>query len=80
MAKSLLPEELWKIIEPHIPVKSRRKTHAGCHPLGARECLTGILFVLASGIPWEMLPRVKHPFLHETLASLSSIGYTEGNV
>ena len=33
------------------PAFSRRK------PVGQREVLTGILFVLKSGIPWEMLPQ-----------------------
>jgi transposase len=29
MAKPLLSDELWKLIEPYIPVKSRRRTHPG---------------------------------------------------
>ena len=57
MAKVLISEELWKIIEPHIPVKSRKKCHPGRKPLHPKNCLTGILFVLMSGIPWEMLPQ-----------------------
>ena len=57
MAKQLISEELWKIIEPHIPVKTRRKCHPGRKSLPARNCLTGIVFVLMSGIPWEMLPQ-----------------------
>ena len=57
MAKQLISDELWNILEPHIPVKPRRKTHPGRKPLCARDCLTGILFVLMSGIPWEMLPQ-----------------------
>ena len=57
MAKALIPEELWKIIKPHIPIKPRRKCHTGRKPLHPRNCLTGILFVLMSGIPWEMLPQ-----------------------
>ena len=57
MAKPLISDELWNTLEPHIPVKPRRKTHPGRQPLCARDCLTGILFVLMSGIPWEMLPQ-----------------------
>jgi len=57
MAKPLISDQLWNIIEPYIPVKPRRKTHPGCKPLSARACFTGILFVLMSGIPWEMLPQ-----------------------
>lgn len=57
MAKPLVTDELWSIIEPHIPVKTRRKMYPGRKPLPARACLSGILFVLRSGIPWEMLPQ-----------------------
>ena len=57
MAKPLVPDELWAIIEPHIPVKERRKCHAGRKPLPDHACLTGILFVLRSGVPWKMLPQ-----------------------
>ena len=31
--------------------------HPGRKPLDDRRVLTGILFVLQSGIPWEMLPQ-----------------------
>ena len=57
MAKPLVTDELWTIIEPHIPPRPRRKRHPGRKPLPDRACLTGILFVLMSGIPWEMLPQ-----------------------
>ena len=57
MAKPLVSDELWAIIEPHIPVKERRKCHAGRKPLPDHACLTGILFVLRSGVPWKMLPQ-----------------------
>jgi transposase len=56
MAKPLLPDELWEEIEPLIPPDPP-------HPQGgrpfapARAVLTGIIFVLRSGIPWELLPR-----------------------
>ena len=57
MANALISDELWKIIEPHIPIKPRRKCHPGRRTLPPRSSLTGILFVLMSGIPWEMLPQ-----------------------
>ena len=57
MAKPLLDEELWKVIEPLLPPpKARRKRYPGRKPLENRKALTGILFVLRSGIPWSMLP------------------------
>jgi transposase len=57
MAKPLLTDELWNRIEPHIPVRRRRKRNPGRKALEDRNCLTGILFVLMTGIPWEMLPQ-----------------------
>ena len=57
MIKPELDDELWTLIEPLIPVKSRRFDHPGRKPRDARACLGGILFVLFTGIPWEYLPR-----------------------
>lgn len=58
MSKQLLDDELWAIIEPLLPPpKARRTRFPGRKPIGDRQALTGILFVLRSGIPWEMLPK-----------------------
>lgn len=57
MAKPLVTDELWVLIEPHLPVRRRRRRHPGRRRLPDRACLSGILFVLMSGIPWEMLPQ-----------------------
>src|SRR5512137_3033219 len=57
MAKPLLDDALWAIIEPVIPVKKRRFRNPGRKRLTIRGTLTGILFVLKTGIPWEDLPQ-----------------------
>lgn len=58
MAKELLSDELWETIKPLLPKpKRRRKRYPGRKPKDPRAVLTGILFVLRSGIPWEMLPQ-----------------------
>lgn len=55
MAAPLVTDALWAVIEPLFPPDPP-------HPKGGRPrvsnraALTGILFVLRSGIPWEMLP------------------------
>lgn len=58
MAKPLLDDELWELIQPLLPQpKPRRWRYPGRKPISDRQALTGILFVLKSGIPWEMLPQ-----------------------
>src|SRR5215471_16318654 len=58
MAKPLLTDELWERIEPLLPPpKPRRFRYPGRKPISHRQALTGILFVLKSGIPWELLPQ-----------------------
>ena len=58
MAKPILDEELWQLIEPVLPpLKARRKRYPGRKPISNRQVLTGILFVLKTGVPWEYLPQ-----------------------
>jgi transposase len=57
MAKPILDDELWKLIEPLIPKKKRRFRYPGRKPVTDRAVLTGILFVLKTGIGWEHLPK-----------------------
>jgi len=56
MAKPLLTDELWEQIKPHIPPEPP-KPKGGRPRVPDRACLTGILFVLKTGTPWEYLPR-----------------------
>jgi transposase len=52
-----VPDELWERIEPLIPRKTRRFRYPGRRPLDDRRVLSGILFVLATGVGWERLPK-----------------------
>ena len=54
MANALLPAALWDLIEPLLPIPEDRP-EGGRPRRSDRACLTGILFVLRSGIPWRML-------------------------
>ncbi len=58
MARPILDDKLWSLIEPHLPAPKRRRfRHPGRQPIADRAVLTGILFVLKTGIPWEDLPQ-----------------------
>lgn len=56
MARPLLPDGLWAEIAPLLPPE-RAKPKGGRPRTSDRAALTGILFVLRSGTPWELLPR-----------------------
>ena len=56
MAKELLPDGLWAEIARLLPAHPPQPQ--GGHPwVDDRQCLRGVIFVLRSGIPWQMLPR-----------------------
>ena len=56
--EQLVPDQLWAEIRLLLPPpKPRRSKNPGRKPMDPRRALTGILYVLKSGIPWEMLPQ-----------------------
>ncbi len=57
MAKPLVTGELWASVEPLLPPKPAHPS--GGHPftVSDRAALTGIVFVLKTGLPWEYLPQ-----------------------
>jgi len=58
MAKPLIEDDLWAVIEPLLPApKPRRFRYPGRKPIENRPALTGIVFVLKTGIGWEDLPQ-----------------------
>ena len=56
MAAALLPDQLWDLVEPFLPIP-RRRAQGGRPRVSDRACLIGIVFVLRSVIPWQMLPQ-----------------------
>jgi len=53
----IVSDELWELVEPLLPSKERRVRYPGRRRLPDRECLSGILYVLHTGIPWQDLPQ-----------------------
>jgi transposase len=56
MAKPLISDEVWSAIEPLLPPE-RPRPKEGRSVVPPRAVLSGILFVLRSGIRWEMLQQ-----------------------
>ena len=56
MNKPLVPDDFWAIVEPLLPAEPPRPK-GGRPRVPDRAALTCIIFVLKSGIPWEMLPQ-----------------------
>ena len=57
MAKPLVSDELWSLIQPLLPPEPSKPKGGRPREIDDRAVLTGILFVLQTGIPWEMLPQ-----------------------
>jgi transposase len=58
MSQRLIDDAFWRRIEPLLPKPPRRRWKSMGRPrVPDRAALTGILFVLRSGIPWQMLPK-----------------------
>jgi transposase len=57
MDKPTVSDELWAEIAPLLPAaKPRRWRYPGRKPVSDRAALTGIVFVLKTGIRWRDLP------------------------
>jgi transposase len=57
MPGPLVPDELWDTIQPLLPRHKAKPGQRGRPPVDDRACLTGIVFVLKTGLPWEDLPQ-----------------------
>src|SRR5215207_1039894 len=57
MSRRLIDDELWRFVEPLLP-QWTPSPKGGRPPFANRVALTGIVFVLRTGIPWEDFPQV----------------------
>lgn len=57
MTRLLVDDELWEIVEPLLPLPPPRRTSAGRKRLDNRRVFIGIVFILQSGLTWELLPQ-----------------------
>ncbi|MFJ8661932.1 transposase [Streptomyces sp. NPDC093795] len=53
----LVPDPLWEMTAPLLPRFSLRPQGGGTAPLSERAVFTAVVYVLASGCPWRLLPE-----------------------
>jgi len=56
MAFTLVPDRLWKEIQPLLPPEAP-KPKGGRPRVSDRACLTGIVYVLRTSMPWRFVPQ-----------------------
>jgi transposase len=56
MAKPIVSDELWAVVEPLLPSEPA-KPKGGRPRISNRDALRGIIFVLRTGLPWSWLPK-----------------------
>lgn len=54
--RELVPDELWRAVEPLLPSEPP-KPRGGRPRVSDRAALSGIVYVLKTGVPWRMLPK-----------------------
>jgi transposase len=77
LARRLVPDELWAIVEPLIPPFAPRPQGGGRAPVASRAVFTAIVYVLASGCPWRLLPgsfAVDYRTAHRRFAQWTNAG------
>ena len=55
MGKPLVSNQLWEVVKPLV-TRPRAYPKGGRPPIDDRAALTGILFVLSTGLRWQDLP------------------------
>ncbi|GAB2708829.1 transposase [Kitasatospora kifunensis] len=56
LSHRLVPDRLWKLVEPLLPSFPPRPQGGGSAPLNDRTVFTAVVYVLTSGCSWRHLP------------------------
>jgi transposase len=77
LSRRLVPDELWAVVEPLIPLPKTRPQGGGKTRLNNREVFTAITFVLTSRCAWHQLPanfNVTTPTAHRRFTEWTDAG------
>ncbi|MFR9797286.1 transposase [Streptomyces sp. MS06] len=56
LARRLVPDGMWGVVEPLLPAFTGRRQGGGTAPLDERRAFTAVVYVLVSGCAWRQLP------------------------
>ena len=54
--RPLVDDALWAVVAPLLPQERKMGKRGGRPRVRNRQVFTGILFVLRTGLPWQLLP------------------------
>lgn len=77
LARRLVPDDLWQLLEPLIPLPRTRPQGGGRSRADNRAVFSAIAFVLTSNCPWRALPPVfgvKPPTVHRRFGEWAALG------
>jgi transposase len=80
LAKRLVSDALWALIEPLLPPHGVRSQGGGLRPLDDRAVLAAVTFMVTTGTAWSGLPPtfgVSKATAHRRFASWTSAGVWE---
>src|SRR5215216_5086266 len=56
LADSLVPDELWALVEPLLPIPARPPYGGRHRTISDRACFAAIVFMARTSTPWRLLP------------------------
>ncbi|MYV67501.1 transposase, partial [Streptomyces sp. SID2131] len=77
LSRRLVPDTLWELTAPLLPRFPARPQGGGTAPLAERAVFTAVVYVLASGCSWRLLPdafAVSPATAHRRFTAWSSAG------
>jgi transposase len=77
LGQELVPDELWKIVEPPIPPQRERPQGGSTRYIEDRAVFTAIVYVLTTGCAWRHLPAefgVSKATAHRRFVAWTAVG------
>jgi len=56
LVDELVPDQLWAMVEPLLPVPPRPPYGGRCRAIPDRNCFAAIVYMARTSTPWRLLP------------------------